>query len=157
MDRLYVRIDFVKLRARLEAEREVGVGPAEVEQWLVQTGFTRDGNWHCSGMSLRHLHPDELIATRVLSTHRGVTFVDCATTTGQPRSGVIETGCGDGCHSLSRASGSLGGVSIARCPLCAPTQFASHPHDQFCLVGSEAPIATVDRLRQQSRTPKLIA
>lgn len=84
MDRLYVRIDFVKLCARLEAERGVGVGPTEVRGWLGKMGFTRDGDWHCSGASLRHLRPDELIATRGLSTHHGVTFVDWATPTGPP-------------------------------------------------------------------------
>lgn len=85
MDRLYVRIDFLTLRARLEAECGVGVGPVEVRSWLEKMGFTRDGDWHCSGASRRHLRPDELITTRKLSIHDGVTFVDRATATGAAR------------------------------------------------------------------------
>lgn len=84
MDRLYVKIDFVKLCARLQAERGGSVGPAEVKQWLEQMGFMRDDEWHCAGTSLRHLRPDELIATRALSTHDGVTSVDWAIPASRP-------------------------------------------------------------------------
>ena len=84
MDRLIVKIDFIKLRVRLEAERGCDVGPDEVKQWLEQTGFARDGDWQCPGASLRHLRPDELIATRGLFTEDGITFVDPAIRAGWP-------------------------------------------------------------------------
>jgi hypothetical protein len=85
MVRACVKINFFKLQSRLSAERGHDVDPIDVKQWLEQMGFTRHGDWQCERDSLRHLHGEELIAMRTLSTSGGITFVDSAFASRPPR------------------------------------------------------------------------
>jgi hypothetical protein len=77
MRRTCVQIDFMRLSDRLA--RTWGRSPMrdEVEQWLVEQGFTRSSGkgWYCDGEKIECLQPGEIVREIMLETNDGITMV----------------------------------------------------------------------------------
>jgi hypothetical protein len=76
MNRTCIKIDLIALRARLSREQRCDVDLAEVTHWLVQGGFTHNGDWHCDSRAIHLLRPNEILASRHLEDEHGIVFVD---------------------------------------------------------------------------------